>query len=77
VRSRVDVVVVTRTTLKDPFKRAHYNPDHKNQSNVRSKLAAKVSDSKGVTQGIDIQCASADSISRQHGERSGGSDFRR
>jgi len=36
-----------------------------------------VSDSKGVTQGIDIQCTSADSISRQRGERGGGSDFRR
>jgi curved DNA-binding protein CbpA len=54
-RLRFDTIMEAHTTLKDPLKRAQYDIDHKNQSNVRAKLVEEVRDTKGIAQGIDIQ----------------------
>jgi curved DNA-binding protein CbpA len=54
-RDRFDLIIEAHNTLRDPAKRAQYDLEHKNQSNVRSKLVEEVSDSKGIGRGVDIQ----------------------
>jgi len=54
-RSRFDVIVEAHNALKDPVKRAQYDIEYQNQSNVRSKLIDQVNDSNGIWQDIDIQ----------------------
>jgi curved DNA-binding protein CbpA len=54
-RDRFDVVVEAHNTLRDPVKRAQYDIEHKNQSNVRSKLVEEISDSRGIGRGVDVQ----------------------
>ena len=53
-RSRFDSIIEAHNTLRDPAKRAQYDIDHQNQSNLRSKLVEEVGD-KGIGRGIDIQ----------------------
>src|SRR5215471_187188 len=45
-RSRFDVIVEAHNTLRDPVKRAQYDINHRNQSNLRSKLVQEVNGSK-------------------------------
>jgi curved DNA-binding protein CbpA len=45
-RSRFDVIVEAHNTLKDPVKRAQYDIDHQNQSNLRSQFVEEVNGSK-------------------------------
>lgn len=54
-RSRFDVIMEAHDTLRDPVKRTQYDIDHKNQSNVRSKLVEEVNDTKTIWHGIDVQ----------------------
>ena len=54
-RSRFDVIMEAHDTLRDPARRAQYDIEHKNRSNVRSKLVDEVTDGKSFGRGIDIQ----------------------
>jgi curved DNA-binding protein CbpA len=53
-RSRFDSIVEAHNTLRDPVKRAQYDFDHQNQSNLRSKLVEEVNGSN-TWQDLDIQ----------------------
>jgi curved DNA-binding protein CbpA len=54
-RARFDVVIEAHDTLKDPIKRAQYDVEHRNRSNLRSQLVDEVGDSKCIGRGVDIQ----------------------
>jgi curved DNA-binding protein CbpA len=54
-RARFDRVIEAHNTLRDPLKRAQYDLEHKNQSDVRSKLVEEVSDTKSIGRGVEIQ----------------------
>jgi DnaJ-domain-containing protein 1 len=54
-RARFDVVIEAHDTLKDPIKRAQYDLDHKNRSNLRSQLVDEINGRKSIGRGVDIQ----------------------
>jgi curved DNA-binding protein CbpA len=54
-RNRFDVVVEAHNTLRDPIKRAQYDIQHGNHSNLRWKLVNEASDRNGIERDVDIQ----------------------
>jgi len=54
-RHHFDAVMEAYDTLRDPAKRAQYDVDHKSHSEVRWKLTAEASDSKGIERDVDVQ----------------------
>jgi curved DNA-binding protein CbpA len=54
-RFRFEEILRAHNTLKDPIRRAQYDIEHKNYSEVCWKLAREASDSKGIGRDGDIQ----------------------
>lgn len=52
---RFSEIVQAHNTLKDPVKRAQYDLQHKDHSDIRWKLVKEASDSKGIERDVDIQ----------------------
>ena len=52
---RFSEIVEAHDTLKDPVKRAQYDIQHQNRSNIHRKLAEEASDPRGIERDVDIQ----------------------
>ncbi len=48
-------IVEAHNTLRDPVKRAQYDIQHQNRSNIHRKLAEEASDPRGIERDVDIQ----------------------
>ena len=54
-RDHFDLIAEAYGTLRDPVKRAQYDSQHNNHSDLSRKLAEEASDSKGINGDVDIQ----------------------
>lgn len=54
-RLRFDMVVEAHDALKDSVSRARYDIEYQNRVNGRSTFSAKIRDTDGIGQGIDVQ----------------------
>ena len=54
-RDHFDLIAEAYGTLRDPVKRAQYDSQHNDHSDLSRKLAEEASDSKGINGDVDIQ----------------------
>jgi curved DNA-binding protein CbpA len=52
---RFNEIVEAHNTLRDPVKRAQYDIQHQDRSNIHRKLAGEASDPRGIERDVDIQ----------------------
>jgi curved DNA-binding protein CbpA len=52
---RFNEIVEAHNALRDPVKRAQYDIQHQNRSNIHRKLAEEASDPRGIERDVDIQ----------------------